>query len=212
MTARHAPRPAVWLPLAAGLLLGGCGKDADLPAPLPANFHELDPGRVYRSAQPGPVSLTHAIDTYGIKTVLNLRGDNTGTPWYDQEAAVCAEKGITLANFAMSSRRLPDPDLLRGIIEVLEHGEYPILMHCSGGADRTGAISALYRMLILEQPRDAALGELDVKYWHFRAKAPCMDVFAEMYEPSEGWIEHYTTNYHDLECGSAGTTTDPAEE
>lgn len=53
-------------------------------------MHAVKPGAVYRSAQLDAKQLADAIRTDGIKTVLNLRGDNTGTPWYDEEMRTSA--------------------------------------------------------------------------------------------------------------------------
>src|SRR3954454_9519239 len=47
------------------------------------NFHAVVPGELYRSAQPTPELITDYHVKYGIKTVINLRGENVGSDWYD---------------------------------------------------------------------------------------------------------------------------------
>jgi protein tyrosine/serine phosphatase len=183
------------------LLLAIAGCNGGVPAgPLPYNFDTLDEGRAYRSSQPTGDQLEAIIDAYGIRTVVNLRGPNPGTEWYDTEAAVCQARGMTLISHPMSAKSLPSGELLADVIETLQTAEYPILIHCSGGADRAGAVSAIYRMIILGQNRDAALAELSPQHLHFRFYAPCMDTLAEMYEPTAEWLVWYTENAEQIEC------------
>lgn len=182
------------------LLAAGCN-DAGLPATeLPYNFVVLDAGRAYRSSQPAADQLEHIIDTYDIRTVINLRGANPGTDWYDAEAAVCEANGVTLASFPTSARSLPSAEVLAGVIDALQTAEYPILIHCEGGSDRTGVVSAIYRMLILGQSRRAALAELTPLRLHFRGATPCMDTLAEMYEPTPEWLDWYAANVDQITC------------
>src|SRR5437870_5021947 len=49
---------------------------------LSHNLHTVIPGRVYRSAQLSPDLLERVIGTYGIRTVINLRGCGDPSPWY----------------------------------------------------------------------------------------------------------------------------------
>jgi protein tyrosine phosphatase (PTP) superfamily phosphohydrolase (DUF442 family) len=190
-------------------LLTGCSDPVFLSSgeDLPLNMHEVDPGQAYRSAQPTGKELTNAIGLLGLKTVINLRGSHPGVQWYDEEADACRQAGVSLADFAMSSGSLPDPALLKGIIETLKTAEYPILIHCAGGADRTSAISAIYLILIAGDDKADALFQLSPLYFHFRSKAPCMDVLVEMYEPTDEWLNTYTQDYDQLKltCGTSSS-------
>ncbi len=167
---------------------------------LPFNFHVLDEGRAYRSGQPTGEQLAWTIDTFDIRTVVNLRGSNVGKPWYDAEVAVCGAKGVVLANHRMSAQSLPPPDVLEAIIDTLLNAEYPILIHCQAGADRAGAISAIYRMLVLGHERSDALEELSPLFFHFRPFTPCMDTLAEWYEPGPEWLEEYAERADEMVC------------
>jgi protein tyrosine/serine phosphatase len=171
---------------------------------LPYNFYELDPGKAYRSSQPTGPQLKNAIGMLGLKTVINLRGPNPGVDWYDQEVAVCKEMNVPLADFPMSSGSLPEPDLLKGIVNTLKTAEYPILIHCAGGSDRTGAVSAIYKMLIDGADKSVAREQLSPRYFHFQVNAPSMDRLLELYEPTDEWLATYTQEYPQL-TGSAGS-------
>ena len=52
------------------------------------NFHTVEEGALYRSAQLSADELQTAIRDHGIKAILNLRGAHPGEPWYDGEVAV----------------------------------------------------------------------------------------------------------------------------
>ncbi|MFN3444028.1 MAG: hypothetical protein ACK4Z3_16590, partial [Rhizobium rosettiformans] len=71
---------------------------------LSGNFHEVLPGQFYRSAQLSGERLGAEIDRYGIKTVINLRGENPGKDWYDDEIAATAAHGARHVDFGMSAR------------------------------------------------------------------------------------------------------------
>jgi len=178
----------------------GC-YDTGLPlGAVPYNFDVVKEGQAYRSSQPAAGQLETIIDTYGIRTVINLRGENPGDGWYDNELAVCQERNVALVSHPMSAHSLPSGEVLAGVVETLRTAEYPVLIHCAGGSDRTGAVSAIYRMLILADSRSVALTELTPLHLHFRGQTPCMDTLAEVFEPTPEWLDWYTANADQIEC------------
>jgi hypothetical protein len=46
-----------------------------------------------------------AVREYGIKSVLNLRGANAGSPWYDDEIAASTELGLAHFDYPLSAKR-----------------------------------------------------------------------------------------------------------
>ena len=46
---------------------------------LSGNFHAVEEGVIYRSAQLSGDDFQNRIRTYGIRTIINLRGENSGT-------------------------------------------------------------------------------------------------------------------------------------
>ena len=105
---------------------------------LVSNFHVVVPGQVYRTNQPTAEQLRHLIARYHIRTVINLRGFGFGADWYRNEARVTSEMGISQEDLGFSAVRLPSPQALCQLIEVIDRSSHPILFHCFQGADRTG--------------------------------------------------------------------------
>ena len=65
--------------------------------------------------------------SYGIKTIINLRGENVGSDWYDKELAQARRLGVDLVNFRMSVKREFTEERLTELVEVLQKAEKPIL-------------------------------------------------------------------------------------
>jgi protein tyrosine/serine phosphatase len=171
----------------------GCGLGAlDNYAPLTVfdNFHAIEDGVAYRSAQLDADSLDLAFQRYGIRTVINLRGANEDEPWYRNEQAAADAAGVTLVNIAMSANALPSRESLLLLFDTFQTAEYPILIHCQAGADRTGAAAAIWRMEMRGDSRAAAMEQLSPRYGHVEAVHPAMDALARIFQPDRDWIEN----------------------
>ena len=135
------------------------------------NFHTVEPQVVYRSAQLSGEDLHKVVATHGIKTVLSLRGQNKGEPWYDDEMRTVRADGIEHLDVSLSAYRDVSVEQMDEILKLIEQAPKPILIHCESGADRTGLVSALYR-LSRGQPLAQAEQELSPRYGHFTVFVP----------------------------------------
>jgi protein tyrosine/serine phosphatase len=132
------------------------------------NFHVVDPGRFYRSAELKPSQIDKAIQQYGIKSILNLEGDKTGRPWYDAEKAIAADHGIVHYDYHLSAGKRLTPGQVDDVLAIVREAPKPILVHCKDGSDRTGLVAALYLAEILHRDPDAAYDQLSLRYGHFK--------------------------------------------
>lgn len=156
---------------------------------LTGNFHAVLPGELYRSAQPAPDDLRRWTADYGIRSVLNLRGTHEDTQWYRQESAVTGELGVVLADFPLSAREDPGRERTAELVALMRRLPKPLLIHCQGGADRTGLASALYMAAIARLGEDASESQLSYAYGHIGV--PVLSsawAMNEAWESDEAWL------------------------
>ena len=121
-----------------------------------ANLHRISP-MLYRSEQPTALGMKN-LEKLGIRTVINLRAFN------DDDDEV---KGTSLRteHVKILTWRIDDRHVIEVMRMLRQTENAPFLIHCQHGADRTGVMSAMYR--ILEQgwtPEDALKELIDGGY------------------------------------------------
>jgi protein tyrosine phosphatase (PTP) superfamily phosphohydrolase (DUF442 family) len=130
------------------------------------NVHEVVPGVVLRSAQLSPTALEEVVAGHGVRSVVNLRGARPGRAWYDDELAVCARAGVAHFDFELSAEQDVPLARARDLVQLMASAPKPLLLHCQGGADRTGLASALYRVAVMRETPERAATELSTWYGH----------------------------------------------
>ncbi len=171
--------------LARGVLLGLCiAFVAEVVRVLfVGNVHTVVPGRVYRSGQLSAGDLRQFIQANGIRTVVNLRGHCPWMEWYQDESRTNHNLNVAQEDITLSANRLPAPSEIRRLIEVLDNTEYPIVMHCRQGADRTGLASAIYMLLLTNADYAVARRQCGPRYAHVPVLSTVnMDRFFDQYE------------------------------
>ena len=131
------PRPTQW---AEPIELGGV-----------PNLHRITP-TLYRSEQPNAEGMKN-LEKMGIRTVINLRYFN-----HDDDEV----KGTNLRTerTKILTWRIDDEHVVE-VMRMLKKTENgPFLIHCQHGADRTGLMSAMYRILVQGWSKEEALEEL----------------------------------------------------
>ena len=135
--ATAAPRPAHW---AEPIALEGV-----------PNLHRITP-MLYRSEQPTALGMKN-LEKLGIRTVINLR-------YFNNDDEEVHGTSLRTERTKILTWRVGDKHVIE-VMRMLKQSENgPFLIHCQHGADRTGLMSAMYR--VLEQgwtPADA-LAEL----------------------------------------------------
>ena len=152
--------------LALGLTILSLGGWA-LGLRLSGNVHAVEQGKLLRSAQLSPDHLKVLIRDEGIKTIINLRGENPQERWYRAELEAATNLGVRYVSLPLSANEEPDDAALKTLIDTMRKATYPALIHCEGGADRSGLASALYRLVILGDAPDQAARQLSFRYGHF---------------------------------------------
>jgi protein tyrosine phosphatase (PTP) superfamily phosphohydrolase (DUF442 family) len=165
----------------AGLFLGFVAESTRVLALT--NVHTVIPGKAYRTAQLDADHLARFIAEKKIRTVVNLRGVCTNTDWYLAETRTTHAAGVNQEDVTLSAKRLPPPDEIRRLVDVLDHTEYPIVMHCQRGADRTGLAATVVKLLHTTDTLSQARRQLLPRYGHFPVgRTAVIDEFFDFYE------------------------------
>jgi protein-tyrosine phosphatase len=152
------------------------------------NFDTVQPGRIYRSGQMPATVLARTIHDYKIKTVLNLRGSNKD-PWYLAERAATLRTGATQIDIPMSSCIWMSHTQLRILAVTLDTAEYPMLIHCQWGSERTGLVAAFAELLRTGSTLEDARAQFSIRYLFVRVSDG--KVMAEHLDQYEQWLHTY---------------------
>ncbi len=129
-------------------------RPAEWATPVPAaflkNFYKLDE-KVYRSAQPDRKGFEE-LKRLGIRNVLSFRDHHAD----DRDAKGL---GLTLHRVKMEAGEIEDEQVVEAL-RIIRTAKGPIVIHCWHGSDRTGLISAMYRILYQNWSKEEAIEEL----------------------------------------------------
>ncbi|MBU0484028.1 MAG: dual specificity protein phosphatase family protein [Proteobacteria bacterium] len=115
------------------------------------NLHKIS-DTLYRSAQPSAEGMK-ALKKMGIETVINLRSFNS-------DRSEIGETGLAYEHIYMKTWHPEEEDVIRFLQIVTNPKRAPILVHCQHGADRTGTMSAIYRVVVQNWSKEEAIKEM----------------------------------------------------
>jgi tyrosine-protein phosphatase SIW14 len=107
------------------------------------NFHQVN-DHLYRGAQPSDMGFGE-LAKLGVKTIVDLResGERSVAEKKTVEAA-----GMHYLSFPMAGYSVPTVDVMTKLLALFEDAKAgPVFVHCRRGADRTGTVLAVYRMV-----------------------------------------------------------------
>jgi protein tyrosine/serine phosphatase len=114
------------------------------------NFYMVTP-ELYRSAQPSSKAMEE-YEHFGIKTVLDLRRMHN-------DKDIVQNTNLILLNVPMHAWHIEDEDVVQAL-SYIRTAKKPILVHCRYGADRTGVIIAMYRIMEEGWSKEDAIKEM----------------------------------------------------
>ncbi|MDR2219056.1 MAG: dual specificity protein phosphatase family protein [Methylobacillus sp.] len=122
------------------------------PVPGIENLHRITPS-LYRSEQFSKDDVAQ-LQELGIKKVISFRA-------FHSDKKMLAGSGIELQRIPINTWDIDDKDVIAAL-KALRNAERdgPVLIHCQHGADRTGLISAMYRIVYQGWSKEQALDEL----------------------------------------------------
>lgn len=152
---------AAVLALALGFVLLGGGRSAaeekrpekwarPVPSESLSNWYQVDED-VYRSEQPTRRGFVE-IRERGIRTIVNLRHRHS-------DAELTEGLGFHLVEVPMRAPFLRERHVVAAL-KAIREAPKPVLFHCHRGADRAGAVTAMYRIVFQGWTKDEAIEEL----------------------------------------------------
>lgn len=140
------PRPPAW------------AQPVSLPGVL--NLHRIT-DQLYRSQQPSAEGMAR-LKQLGIQTIINLRAFHS-----DREAL--SGTGLLDAQLHVNTWHIEDEDVVAVLRLLRQPGNGPFLIHCQHGADRTGLMSAMFRIVEQAWTKEAAIEEMTEGGYGFHA-------------------------------------------
>jgi protein tyrosine phosphatase (PTP) superfamily phosphohydrolase (DUF442 family) len=122
-----------------------------LTAPGIKNFYQVTTN-LYRGAQPTAEGM-NALKARGIKTVINLRA------WHSDKDEV-AGTGLKGVRFEAKPWHAEEEDVVGFLRAATDTNNLPVFVHCQRGADRTGMMCAMYRIVVCGWTKAEAIDEM----------------------------------------------------
>ena len=141
-------------PVSAAESAAQTGRPAAWATPVdPAfNLYRITP-TLYRSRQIEAQDIAE-LKQLGIRNVVSLRA-------FHSDRDVLKGSGIAHTRIKVLTWNIGDDDVVKALRAIRRaEKEGPVLLHCQHGADRTGLVSAMYRMVFQGWTREQALEEL----------------------------------------------------
>ena len=115
------------------------------------NLHRISPD-LYRSEQPTALGMKN-LEQLGVRTVINLR-------FFNNDRKAVAGTLLRTERVKILTWDIDDQQVIEVMRILKDPQNGPYLIHCQHGADRTGLMSAMYRILEQGWSVDDALAEL----------------------------------------------------
>jgi protein tyrosine phosphatase (PTP) superfamily phosphohydrolase (DUF442 family) len=124
------------------------------------NFYRVS-DTYYRGAQPTAEGMRE-LTLMNVKTVVNLRAVNS-----DRDEI--GDAGLVYEHISFKAWHAEDEDVVRFLRIVTDPQKKPVFVHCEHGADRTGMMTAIYRIAIEGWSKEDAIVEMTQGGFGFHA-------------------------------------------
>jgi protein tyrosine/serine phosphatase len=116
------------------------------------NFHKVS-HNLYRGAQPESKKGIEYLNNIGVRTVVNLRS-------FHSDRKLITGTDIDYEHFLMRTWH-PTRRHVRKFLKIItDPAKNPVFVHCQHGADRTGLMCAIYRIVICGWTKEEAIEEM----------------------------------------------------
>ncbi|MHC4945697.1 MAG: fused DSP-PTPase phosphatase/NAD kinase-like protein [Planctomycetota bacterium] len=115
------------------------------------NLHKVDDG-LYRGAQPEEEGFA-GLKKLGIKTVVNLRSLHS-------DRSECKKHGLDYVKISAQAWEAEEDEVVDFMKIATDPERMPVFVHCQHGADRTGMMVAVYRVVEMGWTKEEAIREM----------------------------------------------------
>lgn len=115
------------------------------------NLHKVT-DTLYRSAQPSAEGMQN-LRNLGVKTIVSLRA-------FHSDRAEIGTTGLGYEHIFMKTWHPERDDVVRFLKLATDPQRQPVLLHCQHGADRTGSMVAIYRVVVQGWSKQDAAREM----------------------------------------------------
>lgn len=115
------------------------------------NLYRVSDG-LYRSAQPDAEGMRN-LKRLGVVTVVNLRS-------FHSDRDEVGDLGLSREHLYVKAWHPEEEEAVRFLRIATDTNRLPVLVHCQHGADRTGAMCAVYRIVVQGWSREEAVREM----------------------------------------------------
>ncbi len=124
------------------------------------NYGVVEPDALHRGGQPDAIGLEE-LENRGIKTVIHLRSKR-----------LKKYRGQLKRFFIPFNPYAPQDQVVIEFLKVMNNQtHHPVFVHCFHGADRTGMLCAIYRIVIQKWDKEKAIAEMKKYGFHFWHKS-----------------------------------------
>lgn len=126
------------------------------------NLHQVDGDDLLRGGQPSNAGLKK-LAKKGVKTIINLRAADFNRKVIEEYHSD-ELRTIHIPFYPLN----PDDQIMIDFLKVMKDRTHkPAFVHCFHGADRTGAVIAIYRIIVQNWDKDRAIAEMKLKGFHW---------------------------------------------
>lgn len=154
------------------LLIGGCASQNAVPKVRPAewaqpieldgvpNLHRIT-DQLYRSAQPSAEGM-EKLKAMGVESIVSLRS-------FSSDRKEIGDTGLGYEHIYMKAWHPERKEIIRFLQIVMNEKRQPVLFHCKHGADRTGTMCAVYRIVVQGWNKEEAIAEMEDGGYNFHS-------------------------------------------
>jgi protein tyrosine/serine phosphatase len=131
---------------------------------VPKRFGVVERRYIYRSGQLSAQLVKKVLAEHHINTIVDLADKQSANPDQQAERQAAAELNIKILRFPLRGNGTGDVnEYLHAIVAIADarKNKRPVLVHCASGAQRTGGVIAVYRLLVQKKTPSFVATELE---------------------------------------------------